>query len=241
MARDGRNPQKDPRVAPSLAWDTLYLVALDVEKTPRKEPRQARSRATVDAILTATARVLVERGYDKASTNAIAERAGVSIGSLYQYFPNKEALVAALCEQHMAEASAKLMQEVITIRERPLAEAVRRIVKALLRIHASDPELQRVLIEQVPRLSGFARIQETDRMFVEAIRQGLEQRQERLRPKNLELAVFILVQSVQAITHAAVLEIPDALDDDELADEITDLVLRYLVDDEARHTLGSEP
>ena len=211
----------------------------DVVKSPRKQPRQARSRATVDAILTATARVLVERGYDKASTNAIAERAGVSIGSLYQYFPNKEALVAALTEQHMADNAAALMTEIAALRERPLEATVRRIVKVLLRLHASDPELQRVLIEQVPRISGFARIQELDRMFVETILDGLGQREERLRPKDLRLAVFILVHSVQAITHAAVLEIPDALDDDELADEITDLVLRYLVEDDARS--GSVP
>ena len=63
---------------------------------PRKKPKQERSQATVDAILVATARVLCETGYDRASTNRIALAAGVSVGSLYQYFPSKEALVAAL-------------------------------------------------------------------------------------------------------------------------------------------------
>lgn len=60
---------------------------------PRRKPRQSRSRATVDAILQATAQVLVRDGYQKATTNRIAERAGVSVGTLYQYFPNKDALV----------------------------------------------------------------------------------------------------------------------------------------------------
>ena len=67
---------------------------------PRRRPRQARAQATVDAIIQATARVLIEDGYDRASTNRIAQAAGVSIGSLYQYFPSKEALVAALVEEH---------------------------------------------------------------------------------------------------------------------------------------------
>ena len=63
---------------------------------PRKNASQDRSRATVDALVEATARILVKEGFDKASTNRIAEAAGVSVGSLYQYFPGKEALVVAV-------------------------------------------------------------------------------------------------------------------------------------------------
>jgi AcrR family transcriptional regulator len=68
---------------------------------PRKRPSQSRSAHTVDTILDATARILVERGYASTSTNAVAERAGVSVGSLYQYFPNKDALIAALHTRHI--------------------------------------------------------------------------------------------------------------------------------------------
>ncbi|TIV67001.1 MAG: TetR family transcriptional regulator, partial [Mesorhizobium sp.] len=67
---------------------------------PRKNASQDRSRATVDALVEATARILVRDGFDKASTNRIAEEAGVSIGSLYQYYPSKEALVAAVIDRH---------------------------------------------------------------------------------------------------------------------------------------------
>jgi len=73
---------------------------MTVQLSPRKAPRQSRSQATVTAILDATARILLERGYAAASTNAVAELAGVSVGSLYQYFPNKEALIAALQARH---------------------------------------------------------------------------------------------------------------------------------------------
>jgi len=70
---------------------------------PRKHASQHRSRATVDALIEATARILVKQGFDSASTNRIAEQAGVSVGSLYQYFPGKEALVAAVIERHQQD------------------------------------------------------------------------------------------------------------------------------------------
>src|SRR5208282_4089553 len=75
------------------------------QTNPRKLASQERSRSTVDALLEATARILVKEGYDRASTNRIAELAGVSIGSLYQYFPSKEALVAAVIDRHTQEVS----------------------------------------------------------------------------------------------------------------------------------------
>src|SRR5258707_15013262 len=74
-------------------------MAQKLQTNPRKSASQERSRFTVDALLEATARILVKEGYDRASTNRIAEVAGVSIGSLYQYFPSKEALVAAGMER----------------------------------------------------------------------------------------------------------------------------------------------
>jgi len=74
--------------------------------TARKVPVQERSRRTVEAILQAASQVLVRCGYESATTGAIAERAGVSIGTLYQYFPNKESLVASVIEGHFKEVLA---------------------------------------------------------------------------------------------------------------------------------------
>ena len=74
-------------------------------KTRRRKPIQARSQSTVDAILTAAARVLVERGYAKTTTNHVAQVAGVSIGSLYQYFRNKDELIMAVINSVMGKAS----------------------------------------------------------------------------------------------------------------------------------------
>ena len=87
---------------------------------PRKLPQQERARATIDAILTATARILVKEGFDRASTNRIAEEAGVSVGSLYQYFPGKEALVAALIERHLDEMTSLFASAFVRFGELPL-------------------------------------------------------------------------------------------------------------------------
>src|SRR5256885_17137254 len=73
---------------------------------PRRRPRQERSRETVEAIVEAAAQVFERHGYAAGTTNRIAERAGVSIGSLYQYFPNKDAIVAELARRHIAEIGA---------------------------------------------------------------------------------------------------------------------------------------
>src|SRR5439155_25257373 len=90
-----------------LAFGTQDMARKPPTK-PRKNASQERSRATVDALIEATARILVREGFDKASTNRIAEVAGVSVGSLYQYYPGKEALVAAVIDRHQQ----KIMQTV---------------------------------------------------------------------------------------------------------------------------------
>src|SRR5262245_53276821 len=111
-------------------------MAIRPRTVPRKRPLQTRSRETVEAILTATARILVREGFDRLSTNRVADAAGVSIGSLYQYFPSKEALVAELGERHVEEMVAIVEGELARIASAPLPVAARRTVEALLRAHA---------------------------------------------------------------------------------------------------------
>src|SRR5690349_24663898 len=93
--------------------------------SPRKYASQARSRAPVDALIDATARILVREGFDKASTNLIAEVAGVSVGSLYQYFPSKEALVAAVLERDQQVMMQLVGGELADVARRPIELGVR--------------------------------------------------------------------------------------------------------------------
>lgn len=119
---------------------------------PRKSASQARSRVTVNALIEATARILVREGFDKASTNRIAEVAGVSVGSLYQYFPSKEALVAALIDRHNQEVMRAVQGELAEAVNLPMEQAVRKLVAVAVKAHSIDPKLHRVLAEQIPRV-----------------------------------------------------------------------------------------
>ena len=138
-------------------------MARRVRTTPRKKPRQDRSLATVDAILDATARVLTTTGYDRASTNRIALAAGVSVGSLYQYFPSKEALVAAVIDRHMQEMLQVFRDALVKVAMRPIQVAARELVSVMFDAHRVNPKLHRVLAEQVPRTGRLENIEAIDR------------------------------------------------------------------------------
>jgi len=118
---------------------------------PRKLPKQERSQATVSAILIATTRILTEEGYDKFNTNRVAELAGVSVGSLYQYFPNKEALLYALGEHHANEMAQLAQHHLEDLGDRSILEVLQQIIKAVLAAYAVNPKLYRILHQQVPR------------------------------------------------------------------------------------------
>lgn len=197
------------------------------ETTARKRPRQARSRALVDAVLEAAARVLVERGYEGATTNHIAEVAGVSIGSIYQYFPNKEALVRALLERHVENAVALrpegLDEEALDLRSR-----FRMSIEWFLDVHRADPELHRVLTSLAPDVVGSDLLRSFEESARLRIRTVLETHAPELRSKDLDTASFIVATCLESLTHGAVLHHPDMLKAPALADEMTELLVRYL-------------
>jgi AcrR family transcriptional regulator len=199
-----------------------------VKTTPRKRPRQARAKATVETILDASARVLVRRGFDRFTTNEVAETAGVSIGSLYQYFPNKEALVAALIEKHIDEMNAALASELSRVAQLPMAEAVRAVIELTIRAHAVDAELHQVLTEQVPRVGRMARLRELDAICHRMVAGVLATRQAELAITDPELSAFVLVAAIESIAHRAALFSPERLRDPRLVDEACALVTRYL-------------
>src|SRR5687768_14649072 len=199
-----------------------------VRTTPRKRPRQARSKATVDTILEATTRVLVKQGFDNLSTNAVAAAAGVSIGSLYQYFPNKEALVSALIDRHVEEMNTAILAELTRVAKLPLAEAARAVIELTIHAHAINPELHRVLTEQVPRIGKLARLRELDEICHRMVAGLLAARKHELAIRDPDLAAFILVSTIESVVHRAALLYPHRLRDPRLVDETTLLVTRYL-------------
>jgi len=196
----------------------------------RKSPVQARSRATVDAILEAAAQVFAEYGYAAGTTNRIAERAGVSIGSLYEYYPNKDALLVAILEAHVREGEATLKKTAGDLRTAGgnLRSTVERLVAAMVELHTRDPRLHRVLFEETPMPSRVRRMRaESEDRVTAMVESGLKSRLEFAR-RDSALAARIVVQTVEALVHNLILHDTRAVGVQSRVDEIVALVMAYL-------------
>jgi AcrR family transcriptional regulator len=174
---------------------------------------------------------LLKEGYDRTSTNKIASAAGVSIGSLYQYFPSKEALVAAVVERHTQELSRVVRDAYLKIAASPIELAARELVNAAITAHRVNPTLHRILDEEVPRTGQLKNVDAVVQNAYALSRAYLEAHRNEIDIDDLDRAAFILVTTAEALTHSAVLHRPDILASekvDAFVDEVTGLLLRYL-------------
>jgi AcrR family transcriptional regulator len=170
---------------------------------PRKPPVQRRSRATVDEILSAAAQVFEAHGYAAGTTNRISERAGVSIGTLYQYFPSKEAIAVALLERHIAETDHRLGEWVghMVAEQHGLRAALHDYVAGMLEMHSGRPRLQHILLEDTPLPERVHQaLLEAERAAAKTVAGVLRIYAEVRRP-HLEQAGFVVVQTVESLTH----------------------------------------
>jgi AcrR family transcriptional regulator len=182
----------------------------------------------VDAILDATARVLVKDGYEGTTTNRVAALAGVSVGSLYQYFPNREALVAGVIDRHCEQMEAVFQSKIASLVGASIPVAARELIQLLIESHALNPKLHRVLMEQVPRVGKLARMRQMTDQVGSFVRAFLEPRRREIRPRNLDLAVFVVVTATHALGHALSVEQARPVSADTI-DELTTLVVSYLL------------
>ncbi|MEP0709022.1 MAG: helix-turn-helix domain-containing protein [Parvibaculum sp.] len=121
-----------------------------VDLKPKKQPKQARSKASFDAIVGAAARLLRERGYEALTTNHIAEQAGVGIATLYEFFPNKEAIVAELTARLMAKVEANMEEAFAEARGLDPWAGVSHMTARAVAAMAAERDVFRVLLRQVP-------------------------------------------------------------------------------------------
>jgi AcrR family transcriptional regulator len=197
--------------------------------TARKPPQQSRSRVTVEAILDGAIRVLEQEGSLALTTTRIAQAAGVSVGTLYQYFPNRKSILDALQEREF-QRTLVLMQEVMV--DSPAGstdELARAVIRGLFRLYGAAPELHRVLV--IEGLTGAApeQVKAFDLRMVSLVRSVLAGARLTCRRKNLDAAAFVAYQSVRAAMMAHLLEAPSGLDEAALTEELADLLHRYLV------------
>ncbi|MFF5986643.1 TetR/AcrR family transcriptional regulator [Prauserella flavalba] len=181
--------------------------------TPRKRPRQQRSRETVEVVLEAAAQVFEREGIS-ATTNRIAERGGVSIGTLYQYFPNKRALLHALAERHLDEAGERLeaLRAELAAARPDWAATVRLIADAVTGLHRDRPRLHAVLYEHTPRTpDGVERVRALHEAL--AVELAAQLRRCGRGGADPEHMAALLVHAVDAQLHRVLLGAASAADD----------------------------
>jgi AcrR family transcriptional regulator len=197
---------------------------------PRKLPAQERSRDTVDVILEAAAHVFIEKGYAAGTTNHIAQKAGVSIGSLYQYFPNKDAILVNLAEQHLESAKDEIGEILLKAEadNASIFRLIRNIVGAMIRMHMQAPRLHQVIFEEAPLPDDLKHQLNT---YEEAIAETLCQIIDQNLNVNTErplLAARLIVRIVESLTHWYVIAAPEGVTEQDIIDEITTVISRYL-------------
>lgn len=193
----------------------------------RRIPRQERARVTVDAIIEATVELADTDGWTHLSTNRIAERAGVSIGSLYQYFPNKESILAAVVEKHYLEVHRIVWQALEEMADpaTPLARVLASMFRRLVQIHVEDPALTRVAMvaEQQARSDP-----EESGVFAAALEEIFRRRPDTAMPHPM-VAAHVTTVCAQALTRWLAHEAPEGLDREVAIDEMTAMLTGYLV------------
>lgn len=195
---------------------------------PRKQPSQARSQQMVEVILEATARVLAERGYARTNTNLVAERAGVSVGSVYQYFPNKDSLVTALHERHGAQMYAVIDGVLASAHPRNLRGHIDAMVQAMLAAHQMEPVLHKVLEKEFPFFDAPKAESAADRGIFSRMRGLLEEYGDQVIPGNLYLTTWTVLQIMESLIHAAVIDPPQEFSIQDIQKGITRTIFGYL-------------
>ncbi|WP_273184405.1 TetR/AcrR family transcriptional regulator [Hyphomonas adhaerens] len=186
----------------------------------RRNPKQARARATVDAILEAAFQVLDTYGHAKFTTSRIAKRAGVSIGTLYQYFDDRDAIL-----QELSQRYSDALRERITklLLEEPELSSVRTVIRAAMQGVEGSPETQLVLSNTIFQTRGGAEVSRQHSAFMDALSTRGEY--EFVLGKE---ASFILTHTVVYLLRATIMEPELELDPQRLEDELVHLMESYI-------------
>ena len=182
----------------------------------------------VATILDATARILVEQGFSGTTTNRIAERAGISVGSLYQYFPSREALVAAVARRYSETMKTSLESLLAQTETEDLKAALRRLLRGITDVHAVDPELSRILATELPRLGDMEWRKDIALRALAIAESLLSSHRDELRDGlDLKSAAFVVAKASEAIMVSIAVN-NDGRDPDAIEEALLDMLLLFL-------------
>ncbi len=194
--------------------------------TPRKAPQQGRARATVDAMLQATERLVAERGVEGFTTNHAAELAGVSIGSLYQYFPSKESLLTGLLLRRRGDRVAALAEALTEAVDLPLAEVGLLVAERLAAAYAESPSIERELRDYATSIGAFRKLEALDARAVSSVEGFFRARGAVVDARR----AFVITRAIEGALLAVTLEHAEWLGEEALVVELGQLITRCLGD-----------
>jgi AcrR family transcriptional regulator len=203
------------------------MTAKAARTSVRRRPKQRRSLQTVEAVLDAVVRLLKRGGSKAITTNRIAEVAGVSIGSVYQYFPDKRAIFTALHQRHVDQIDRLVQTKLVEHAASSIEELVRAMVEAMIEAHATDPELYELLTTEVPHRADGTRdfAVRLHGAFLLAISSRAQELKKR---RDLDKVVFVVTHMVEALSHGAVLRRPARMSLKDAKEEAVRAILAYL-------------
>ena len=185
----------------------------------RKQPRQSRSRALVDAIIEATQRLMASEGVAAITTARVAELAGVSIGSLYQYFPAREALIAAVVDRKIALDIAETRPLIEALVQVELDEAIRGLVELVVRFYRDETPLYREMVAALAEVEREAQVRALVEGLDQAILAVLGPHRDAL-PVALDERAWVMRTTLIACVREAAAYRPDAFAEGALAQQL---------------------
>ena len=194
----------------------------------RKKPSQQRSRQTVDTLVDATAKTIAERGLADTTTNHIAKRAGVSVGSLYQYFDGKDALVNALLDRISTELARLVDRELTRLMDADPRTATRGLLTAVFDFMEQSDRSYLELMRNWQQLRTGKSFAALERHMLEACRQYLLRHHEELRLGNLPAALFVVISGTLYTVMHYLNQPRPFLKRDEVIDALSDMIAAYV-------------
>jgi AcrR family transcriptional regulator len=205
------------------------VASLPERLRPRKSPRQSRAKELVSAVLEAGSRILIERGYEGLSMQQVGRVAGVSPGSLYQYFPDKAALVAALVDRISEREVAFHLERFEQLRPGgTLEDSLRHVVESVVAFQREEGPLMRRCLEAMAFLGRYPALAERTQRPIAFLRMLFESHRHELAVDDLDLATHVVANAMHSLTHDGIVPRPESLDDETLVREVMRLTMGYL-------------
>ena len=193
----------------------------------RAAPSTKRSKATVEAVLEAFAGLYAQYGYDEVTTTLVAERAGVSVGALYQYFPNKEAIAVALFEETSSRVALRIRDTILEDINESLDETVAKTLRILLDCYRAHRAVLIDLVEASPGLRQTVRHLSVVDLIERSSRIYLEQHLDELGTQSSETTRYFMGAAVKGCLRDYIVNPPKGVSDETFVGELTKLIVRY--------------